>query len=384
MKRCIVLALIICLTVSLTACMGKPASSEIRSPEYDPKPTPDALAVSVDGKNISGVYTHEGVYYIHLNHLCDALGGEIDTEIAMKEPYKATMTLRDHTYAFSNTETVLQEGEQAHPLVYEPLYDGDVWYMPLEPIMSLLGLYLVQDDGAKRSYSTSEPIAIPSADQIPAGVNIPVLMYHALGDNPWSSITGLFVRPAEMEKQLKYLQDNGFTTVTFEDMNRLSEIQKPVMLTFDDGYDDNYTLLFPLLKKYNAKATIFVITDLIGTEHYLSEAQIREMSDSGYCSIQSHTATHPNLSDIGGEALEKELTVSKDRITEITGKTPFVLCYPNGAVSAAAIEKIKAHYSFGLLMNGGLYTTGQQNVYRIPRFYIARDNDINTFINKVN
>ena len=74
----------------------------------------------------------------------------------------------------------------------------------------------------------------------------------------------LFVRPAELEQQLQYLSENGYETIFFEDLAHLERYEKPVILTFDDGYDDNYTLLLPLLQKYHMKATIFMIAGDIG------------------------------------------------------------------------------------------------------------------------
>lgn len=88
------------------------------------------------------------------------------------------------------------------------------------------------------------------------GRQVPVLMYHAVGDDCWGE-EHLFVRPAELEQQLQYLSENGYETIFFEDLAHLERYEKPVILTFDDGYDDNYTLLLPLLQKYHMKATIF-------------------------------------------------------------------------------------------------------------------------------
>ena len=95
------------------------------------------------------------------------------------------------------------------------------------------------------------------------GRQVPVLMYHAVGDDCWGE-EHLFVRPAELEQQLQYLSENGYETIFFEDLAHLERYEKPVILTFDDGYDDNYTLLLPLLQKYHMKATIFMIAGDIG------------------------------------------------------------------------------------------------------------------------
>ena len=78
------------------------------------------------------------------------------------------------------------------------------------------------------------------------GRQVPVLMYHAVGDDCLGE-EHLFVRPAELEQQLQYLSENGYETIFFEDLAHLERYEKPVILTFDDGYDDNYTLLLPLL-----------------------------------------------------------------------------------------------------------------------------------------
>ena len=71
-------------------------------------------------------------------------------------------------------------------------------------------------------------------------------MYHAVSDNMWG-IDELFVSPASMEEQLRYLVDNGYEPIWFSDLAELEQYEKPVILTFDDGYDDNYTELLPLL-----------------------------------------------------------------------------------------------------------------------------------------
>ena len=107
------------------------------------------------------------------------------------------------------------------------------------------------------------------------GRQVPVLMYHAVGDDCWGE-EHLFVRPAELEQQLQYLSENGYETIFFEDLAHLERYEKPVILTFDDGYDDNYTLLLPLLQKYHMKATIFMIAGDIGGPHKLTQPQLDE------------------------------------------------------------------------------------------------------------
>ena len=166
-----------------------------------------------------------------------------------------------------------------------------------------------------------------------AGRQVPVLMYHAVGDDCWGE-AHLFVKPAELESQLQYLQDHGYETIFLEDLAHVEQYKKPVILTFDDGYDDNYTQLFPLLQKYNMKATIFMIAGDIGGPHKLTQPQLRELTQSGLVSIQSHGWSHRNMAALSPLALLWELVRSQSAIFTLTGRFPVALSYPNGNSSA--------------------------------------------------
>lgn len=260
-------------------------------------------------------------------------------------------------------------------VTYDTVYQGKL-YLPVLEIAEQLGYPVWEDEEFDTVYIT------PGAKsfEVPAGVNVPVLMYHAVGNNCWG-YAELFVKPSEMEKQLAYLVDNGYDPIWFEDLEHVEDYDKPVLLTFDDGYDDNYTELFPLLKKYNVKATIFIIgQDVSGINHKMNEEQIREMAASGLVSMQSHSYTHGNMGSMSEETLEYEIGETQKAITRITGKVPYVLCYPEGKFSSSTIEVAKRHgLNFGLKMVGGLYNTSVDDVFRISRYYIARSTDIYTF-----
>lgn len=222
---------------------------------------------------------------------------------------------------------------------------------------------------------------------VPSGYAVPTLMYHAVSDDIWGTAE-LFVRPSEMEKQLQYLTEHGYTTITFEDLYRIDEIEKPVLLTFDDGYDDNYENLFPLLKKYNCKATIFMITrsyekggDPAAT-HKMTKKQMKELSDSGLVSIQSHTRTHRRLGELSAVEQEEELQRSRLQLLRCTGKMPFVLCYPEGSYNSDTLALAPDFYRFGLKMTGGLYRTSD-DPFLVNRYYISRNTTLSTFASYV-
>lgn len=269
--------------------------------------------------------------------------------------------------------TVATCAGKKYTLPVAPYMSAGKLYVPLCSLSEMLGAEIMYDNDGKTIYISSVQGEMP--DNVRA--NIPVLMYHAVADNPWG-LKELFVKPSDMEAQIKYLTENGYTTITFEDLPYLDMIEKPVMLTFDDGYDDNYTELFPILQKYNAKATIFVITGSIGTKNMMTEEQIKEMSDSGLVSIQSHTVSHPSMPSVPSDKLKSELANSKTVLTRITGKIPFVLAYPNGEYSDSVIAAMKEYYDYGLKKDGGIYTVGE-SVYKIDRTRIARSSSLSSF-----
>lgn len=255
------------------------------------------------------------------------------------------------------------------------------------PVFSPSGTYTRQESILVLD-RTGPEVLVPQnfasvSDASMAGRKIPILMYHAIADVPTTSLTSLFVRPSELEAQLKYISDNGYQTITFEDLDNISAFSKPIMLTFDDGYRDNYDILFPLLKKYGLKATIFVITDSRWSKNYLSEANIVEMSRSGLVSIQSHTKSHPALTALGRDALATEMTASKAVITQLTGKAPVALCYPSGSVNSTVKAVTGEYYRYGVLNTGGKFTCGE-DLLMMKRVRINRGVSIDRFALLIN
>lgn len=258
------------------------------------------------------------------------------------------------------------------------LYYQDAIWIPVTAVCELMEISMLDDPDQDSLYCTS----IVSDWGWETGVKIPILMYHGVTDDTWGTAE-LFVSPANMEAQIKYLVENGYDTITFEDWTHLEDFDKPVMLTFDDGYMDNYLELFPILQKYNAKATIFAITVSVDVnDKTMTSEQAKEMMDSGLVSIQSHTFNHPHLSECSPEELHQQMRWSKYAITRMTGYEPFVLCYPYGDSDPEARAIAMEYYKFGLNMNGGLYTTGKDES-QITRFYVKRETTLNQFINMI-
>ena len=147
---------------------------------------------------------------------------------------------------------------------------------------------------------------------------IPVLNYHQINDTEKNALT---VNTEQFEAQMKYLADHGYTTITPADMLDAWEggaelPEKPVIITFDDGYLDNYNHAFPVLEKYHLKATIFLISDYVGTyPNYLTWSDIQDMDESGLIDFESHTLSHEELTKAPSlDEAKHQLTGSKEAI----------------------------------------------------------------------
>lgn len=241
-------------------------------------------------------------------------------------------------------------------------------------------LLVVISDSAYASKSTSSG-QVSSAES-----PVPILVYHLVTDNIFSKNTDLFVKPEEFDKQMELISKNGYTPIFADELSQAGNYKKPIIISFDDGYIDNYENVFPIIKKYNLRITIFVITDMIDTENHLTSAQIKEMSRSGYVSIQSHTVTHRYLTKLDELDLVTELEKSKNEIFKLTGKNPTAIAYPYGDINSNTAEYVKKYYSMGFSTTAGTLSNAEDK-YAITRYGVSRYTtlkDIQDYILSIN
>ena len=188
------------------------------------------------------------------------------------------------------------------------------------------------------SYTTTEAQPI---SEIAAGPKVLVLNYHQVDD----SRTSLAIPIEDFDAQMAYLVDNGYIAITPDALLSAMEGEfelppKPVLITFDDGYTDNYTNAFPILQKYDLRATIFIITAFVGREGYMTWDELREMEEYGI-TMQSHTMNHIALENLPDDGLRVELLDSKRMLEEQLGHSVDFLAYPTGTYNLhiAAIAK---------------------------------------------
>lgn len=211
-------------------------------------------------------------------------------------------------------------------------------------------------------------------------IGIPILYYHSVSP---SADNEVIITPEVLKSELQYLKDEGYTTLTLSEandylLNNSPIPSKSIVITFDDGYMDNYDNAFPILKELEMTATIFCITSKLDGSYYLSPSAIKEMSDYGI-DIQSHTITHPKLDSLTYDEQLIELKESKKTLESITGKPVTSIAYPFGNFNDDTIKAAKiAGYSLGFTTNRGL-ADRNDNALKIDRIYVSSNYDLKTF-----
>lgn len=203
--------------------------------------------------------------------------------------------------------------------------------------------------------------------------DIPVLNYHKV-DNFYHALS---IPPDEFEEQMAYLAENGFTTITPDQLmaylNHDRELpEKPILITFDDGYLDNFTNAYPIMKKYGFTATIFVVTNKIGREaNFMSWDQVRTMQQDGFV-FGSHTVSHEPLTKLSREQIKQELADSRKEIEQQLGSRTRYFAYPTGAYNLQIEELVKqAGYKAAFTIRYGQAGT-ESNPYALERIPIFR------------
>ena len=215
---------------------------------------------------------------------------------------------------------------------------------------------------------------------------VPIYMYHWVqddtGDYPYIEN---MVRPETLRQQVEYIANNGYESIFSSDLSNLAKYSKPVMLTFDDGFASVYLYAYPILKEYNVKGTMFIITDFVDTPGYCTKEQLKEMKESGIIELQAHTATHPHLGEISRERMLDEMTRCNEYLKNELGVVSDVICYPYGSRNNTTIEVAKeCGYKYGLDMDGGIYYSGRDTDYTISRIYATRSMTLNEFVYYLN
>jgi peptidoglycan/xylan/chitin deacetylase (PgdA/CDA1 family) len=214
---------------------------------------------------------------------------------------------------------------------------------------------------------------------------VPVLMYHAVSDHPAPAAAAHAVTPAAFADQLARLHAAGYTTLTASAAARLlagqgTWPQRPVALTFDDGYADLHHTAWPLLQRYGFTATVFVTTgwladaaDRAGTpplDRMLSWSQLGELAAAGV-EVGAHSHSHPQLDQLPDRPLQLEVTRCKERLEERLGLPVTAFAYPYGYSSARVRRVIaRAGYASAFAVANALARPGADPL-ALPRLTVS-------------
>lgn len=215
---------------------------------------------------------------------------------------------------------------------------------------------------------------------------LPVIMYHSINPDTKNGSL-LVVTPDNFRRQMRFLKDHRYKVISLEEAadfikNKKRPPSRSIAITFDDGYLDNYTYAFPILKEYNFPATIFIVVNEVGLppENRLSWSQIRVMQESGLVTFGSHTISHPNLEGIISQAaLKDQIDGSKKILEEKLGGAVNTFAYPGGKFTKEARQAvIDAGYKLGVATNPGR-VVADNDIFLIKRLRISKNCD-NLFI----
>ena len=191
-----------------------------------------------------------------------------------------------------------------------------------------------------------------------------IVMLHQV--TPDVEASGMNMPPQKFEQLLQYLQNQGSTFCFVSELGKYQGQRNVVALSFDDGFLDNYQYAYPLLKKYNAKATIYLATQIAGIET-LTVEQIQEMAASGLVEFGAHTQHHVNLLKLSDEQAYQEMQSSKMDVEALVGKCPS-FAYPFGRFNAQHEQMAKdIGFINAVSTRKKIESYSDSNQYNLPR-----------------
>lgn len=213
-----------------------------------------------------------------------------------------------------------------------------------------------------------------------------IFMYHSID---YEKGNELRVPKEQFREQMKYLKDNGYTTLTLAEAYAFFKEDKPVpqksvVLTFDDGYVDNYNNAFPVLKEFGLKGTVFMITDLVDKyAGYLNSEQLKEMDKYGF-DVESHTVNHdPPLNELSYEKQYETLKNSKDFLEKTLNKKVEFFAYPYGKWNQNSIKALQELEYKMAVTTAGEVADKSNGIYTLNRTYISANYNLQDFIQRL-
>ncbi|MDN2453916.1 polysaccharide deacetylase family protein [Lactobacillus sp. UCMA15818] len=227
----------------------------------------------------------------------------------------------------------------------------------------------------KKAKSAKLKHADPTAHwtSLTSPVKIPILMYHSISDKPGNS---LCIPPEQFANQIKWLKQNHYYMLTPTQAYLVLKTNKVpskkiVWVTLDDGYLNNYTAVYPVIKQLNSKVTINMITGFSQNQGMLTLQDLKTMKKSGLVTISSHTVHHEELNTLTAEQQKQELVASKAWLDSNLKQNTNMICYPVGRYNdATAILASQAGYKLGLTTTPG-FASASQGLFALHRLRVT-------------
>lgn len=253
-------------------------------------------------------------------------------------------------------------------------------------LASVASVFVFGQVRADNKETKEVPVAVsseadpPSVARPETNLQMPILMYHHIRDYDNASDQigiNLSVSPTKLAQQLDEIAAAGYNTTTFEEISSGIAPTKPIILTFDDGYENFYANAYPLIKARGMKAVVFVIVNFHSND-YMSTDQIKEISMSGI-EIGSHTLTHPDLSTATETKRSTEIVESKSVLESLLGKPVLSFCYPSGKHNDATMSAVEnAGYQYAVTTTAGV--AHFVSPYDLNRFRVNHDTSITGYL----
>lgn len=251
--------------------------------------------------------------------------------------------------------------------------------------------YIISEFNDNKPVVAGSDVAIPLKPVNPGGLyadgylTVPVLCYHQFSPN--KSSNKLIISNEAFDRQMSYLKNNGYNVITLKQLLDFIEYRrrpppKSVVITIDDGWKTVRTIAYPTLKKYGFSAVLFVYTNLIKSRQSsvtLSWDDLQEMVDSGVIEVESHTASHADLTKLSEEQVNRELRDSQQSIKSRLGVTPVFLAYPYGNFNDKTVEIMRTYgYKGGFTVIRGA-TAFFHNNFSLNRSMVFNSEKIEDF-----
>ena len=325
-----------------------------------------------------GVLIFDGHIYIPIRNITDALG--IRNLMWRTSEKAASFNYNGKRYVItSDSNLVVIDGEShAFDSKLQGRVHGGRLMLPISFVEQIFDIDLIFNRSAlSESYSSLYH------------THIPILMYHELMEMPVQegvNLEGLFVHPDTFERQLDALLAKGYQTVTMQAVYEHWTFgaplpEKPVVLTFDDGYRTHYSVAYKALFERGMVGTFYVYSDGSGRYNGVTEAMVLEMHENGM-EIAGHTASHVNLTHDGVD-FERELGASKAVLERIINAEIKHFSYPYGGHNKKIMDMMAGYgYLTSTNVRAG-FATPKQSLFSLHRITIKYGDEPEAFIKKI-